>query len=151
MLSNLYSEIELFEPNAFLGLLPEFSRAITWLIKHHIEQGNAISESDTASLFAASKTCSDWQAQLHLLQIAVLTNCRPELLDMIRDTIQAGLKSERPFLRAWAFEAEFLRVQFQQSELKKLAVKIESVLPLEKASVKAKLRKISEKIKNLKS
>lgn len=46
-----------------------YQKAASWLLKHHIEQGNALTDQEMWVLAENMQPIYDWESRLHLLQI----------------------------------------------------------------------------------
>ena len=84
---------------------PVVSDGSTWLIKHHLEAGDALSAGQTTALLAQAERITGWTAMLHLCQsVRRLTIAEAEVEALV-DWLRPLLSHPRPFLRAWSLDA----------------------------------------------
>ncbi len=131
--------------NEIISLLkdhPELEIQTTWLLKHHLDTKGKFSEEQLEEIYLLFPKCSDWAAQLHLLQMIPVLNLKGTLLLSIEDPVQELLDSKNKFLKAAAYEAFYCLCKSDPLKLQEFILRVQSALEFESASVKVKLRRI---------
>lgn len=122
---------------------PNLENGATWLIKDRLERGDSLSQTRTDQLAAAAPALTDWQAQLHVAQVARLLHPSPAPARVLALEMIELLDHERPFLRAWSLDALVhlakLYPEFEARSQQALGEAIED----EAASVRARARQLS--------
>ncbi|MDJ0952003.1 MAG: hypothetical protein QNJ94_24085 [Alphaproteobacteria bacterium] len=77
----------------------------TWLIKHHLEKGRALSAAQTSALLAQAGRITGWTAMLHLCQSVRHLIIAEADADALVRWLRPLLAHDRPFLRAWSLDA----------------------------------------------
>ncbi len=121
---------------------PSLQIAATWLVKHHYDNKASLEESLEEQLIVTCNELKDWQSQLHLLQLLASFSLKKEYLPYLEAFVRKNLESERPFLRAWAMQGLFEIYQLNPALKPELEQRCQEALKMEKASVKARVRKI---------
>ena len=81
------------------------SDGATWLIKALLDDGGRLAGSETEALLGRLDAITSWQAQLHICQAVRHLAVPTHLARNCADWFEALLRSNRPFLRAWAMDA----------------------------------------------
>lgn len=79
--------------------------AATWLLKHYLDQGLALTDAQNGTIAGGLSRLTDWQAQLHLAQSFRRLRCTDEQAAKVIEVLKAWFQSDRKFLRAWACDA----------------------------------------------
>ncbi|AFY72146.1 hypothetical protein Pse7367_3930 (plasmid) [Thalassoporum mexicanum PCC 7367] len=79
--------------------------AATWLIKHHLENGNNISETQIKRLLQQLEHLTSWSAQLHLCQSLRHLPISLAQTESLHQWLTPLLSHKRPFLRTWSLDA----------------------------------------------
>ena len=117
---------------------PLIQRGTSWLIRY---AEPALSEPDIANVSHHLSGITDWQAALHLLQLAALSDTLPPP-DSWATFARTYLGHKRPFLRAWSIAA-LCKVATTTPELRAEAESArQSALNDPAASVRARARNI---------
>ncbi len=114
----------------------------TWLLKHHVAQGNQLSSAIIAQIYALLPQQVWWDAKLHLLQCLPYWVVPKTAVSTIHTFLHQCLKEQNKFVRAWAYNGfyELARQHAQyQTECKIL---LAHATQEEAASIKARIRKI---------
>ena len=121
-------------------------KAITWLIKHHMDQGGSLNTAQVDALLAALDQLTHWESQLHVLQVIPKLALSPTQAASIEPTVSALLQSEKKFVKAAAYEAYFEVVRCFPELGGEFRLICEDALERESASVKVKLRRILKQL-----
>ena len=120
----------------------ELQRAATWLLKKHLEVGNSLSTAGCRAVFGSLSLQEHWESKLHILQCLPYLDIPEDDSVGLEKFLEACLKSDRKFVRAWAYNGfKELSIRFPRYREKvdgMLAQAIES----ESASVRARIRNI---------
>lgn len=122
------------------------NKEASWIIKHHIESRGALTLDESKKLIQALGKMNNWESQLHILQCIPKITLSKKLVENIEAEVYALLKSERPFVRAGAFEAYDTIVQFIPELENEFRIICEEALIKETASVKVKARRALKRI-----
>ena len=80
------------------------SSGATWLIKHHAENGQALTPDQCVKLSGQLTRLMAWDARLHICQSARLLPYPNNVADRLLAFARPLLASRRPFLRAWSLD-----------------------------------------------
>ncbi len=120
-------------------------KAATWMLKHYLEKGNALSAEQVHSVYHSLRKLTLWEAQLHILQCMPYMPVQNRDKNVVDAFIRKNLISDNKFVRAWAYNGLYeLTVYFPEltEEVKQL---FSMALRDEAASVKARIRNIMKK------
>ena len=78
------------------------SSGATWLMKSALEKGRQFTEQQTICVIDGLELLCDWQAQLHICQIAHYLEVPKGKAKAFADWLQGLLDHKKPFLRAWS-------------------------------------------------
>lgn len=141
-----------YSPDFFSDLIdlcfsePTLQTPATWIIKHHYDQKQSLSENLMNELVKRGKQFSDWEARLHLLQILPKVPMDRGVVPYVEEWVRKGLKDENKFVRAWSYQGLY-EVSRHIPEMKEeLRLLCEDALQLESASVKARVRKVIKQL-----
>lgn len=116
--------------------------AASWLLKHYLEHGANLTDSQNAQIADGLPLLTHWQAQLHLAQSFTWIACAGDRSVAVADILKSWCTSDRKFLRAWACDALW-RLSAKHDHLHQLA--IDTLLAAEAdpaASVRARARNL---------
>ncbi|WP_143155888.1 hypothetical protein [Cyclobacterium lianum] len=114
----------------------------SWVVKHHVEQGNLLNTTQVDQLVRCLGALHYWQAQLHLLQIIPMISLTEEQAEHLEPVVRNHLSSDRAFVKASAFAAYFEIVKFFPGLKNEFRLLSEDSLEKVSASVKVKIRRI---------
>lgn len=83
---------------------PETETAATWLIKHHVEDGQVeVSHAQAELYYQNAVSLTQWQAQLHALQTMDHVALSEQMSTEVYDFVSAAISSDKTLLRAWGY------------------------------------------------
>ncbi|MBX3321492.1 MAG: hypothetical protein KF757_00735 [Phycisphaeraceae bacterium] len=94
-----------------LAAIPDFERAASWLLKHHLDSGGTCSHAQAREFFARARDFEHWEARLHMLQIMDLVVLPKESVRDIKRLVERCMADENKFVRAWAYNG-FARLAY---------------------------------------
>ncbi len=119
----------------------------SWLIKHHLQLGQAIKEECADALLDALTTLRSWQAKLHLLQCLGYFSVKKSQKKSVEHFLRQCLMDKNKFVRAWAYGG-FYQLAQQYSEYQLEADNfIQLAMKDEAPSVKARIRNVLKAVK----
>lgn len=117
-------------------------RAATWLLKKHLESGNTLTAAECRAIVGVLSLQAHWESTLHMLQCIPWLNIVEEDCAALERFLDAGVRSDRKFVRAWAYngfnELSLRFPRYRKMTDRMLAQASES----EAASVRARIRNI---------
>lgn len=114
----------------------------TWLIKHHYDQKQRLSDNLTYRLILAFPLLKHWGAKLHMLQIIDLLPQDSTTLPYMEELSRKGLENKNKFVRAWSYQGLF-EVSKHITEMQpEVLLLCREAMETESASIKSKVRKI---------
>lgn len=125
---------------------PGLQTATTWLIKHHYDNNHVIPSALIDPLLFMAKELVYWEAKLHVLQLLPMLELRPEHIPYLEDFVRRCLTDKKTFVRAWAYQGMYEIAQFRSDFIPELKQLCAEALENERASVKARVRKVLEKL-----
>ena len=123
----------------------ESQRAVTWLLKKHLEVGNSLTVADCRAVFGTLSVQEHWEGKLHILQCLPYLSIPEDDSAGLEQFLDACLESERKFVRAWAYNG------FNELSLRfpRYREKVDGMLARagesESASVRARIRNIRKR------
>lgn len=88
---------------------PECERGITWLIKHHLEQGWLPQSTDeTSAVLNALPHTTHWEARLHVLQCLPYLTIPLDQVKPLQGHLQNAILDDAKFVRAWAYHGLYV-------------------------------------------
>lgn len=117
----------------------------TWLLKHHLEHGEMISNEDQQAILTRLPSYQHWESKLHILQALPHFSVSQQTRKVLEPFLRHGLSDTNKFIKAWSFNGlyeiavQYPELQNEVSELLHLALAHES------ASVKARVRSLLKK------
>ena len=149
-LGNLYDLIKsdsTFVDQLFDVLAEEnLQTAATWLVKHALENGVLLDQSQTYEFYSNADALATWQARLHLLQIMPMLRVPEELRYKLAKFCRFATEDENKFVRAWGYNGLYELANLYHEFRDGLDVVISSAMETEPASIKARLRNIKKNI-----
>ncbi|WPP53048.1 hypothetical protein [Catalinimonas niigatensis] len=119
-----------------------YQKAASWLLKHHIEQGNALTDQEMWVLAENMQPTYGWESRLHLLQILPFITIPPDAQLRVEDFVRASLSSANKFVRAWAIQGLYELSHGRPDLQREVSFLCEKAMQTEAPSVKARVRKI---------
>lgn len=116
----------------------------TWLVKHLVEQGVGLDRLATTRLVAMLATVRVAESQLHLLQCLPHGTFDARLAAALHDALQPLLDARHTFVRAWAHGGLVEVVRADPAYRDVVRPRLEQAMAVEKASVKARIRRASK-------
>lgn len=137
--NDLYSFDEIID---YYLLETELQKVTSWLIKHHYDTKNQLTESQIEKILSASNRLKDWEGQLHILQLIPKFNIDKNIASKIKSFVRKSMTSEKKFVKAAAYEAYFEIVKCIPELLSEFKLLCEESLVKESASIRSKIKKI---------
>lgn len=81
----------------------ELQRAATWLLKRHLEAGNALSAGGSRAILGVLCDQEHWESKLHILQSLAYLDIPEDQSAGLERFLDSCLGSDNKFLRAWAY------------------------------------------------
>ncbi len=131
---------------ALLNQDETLQKAITWLIKHHLEQKNDLSKNEIEQLIQGGNNLKHWEAQLHFLQILPYLKLEVNQVEIIEPFIGRLLGSPKKFVKAWAYNGLYELTRYQPEMKEDAILLFHAALETESASVKARIRNLLKKM-----
>ena len=126
-------------------------KASSWLIKHHYDQGNSLSDAQITRVLAMLGQLRHWESLLHVLQLIPSFQVTKIQTESIEPVVHQALSTENKFVKAAAYAAYFELVKVIPALLGEFKVRCEDALEYESASIKVKVRKILKALKEIAS
>jgi len=123
----------------------QLQRAATWLLKKHLETGNALTAAGCRAIFEALPVQEHWESKLHILQCVPFLDIPEDESAGLERFLEVCLGSDNKFVRAWAYNGfnelslRFPRYRERVDDMLARAGKSEA------ASVRARIRNILKK------
>ena len=115
--------------------------AASWLLKHHLENGQTFTLAETERFCKLSKHLETWEAQLHFLQILPKIDLNSQHLELLLPFIDQMLSSSNKFVKAWAYNALAISTRLVPELWPEMKTRFDFALEEESPSVKARIRK----------
>nr|MCP4417173.1 hypothetical protein [Chloroflexota bacterium] len=120
-------------------------KGATWLLKHHLENGQIIEPKETSKIFKLLHKLDNWEAKLHILQCIPFMQIAKTEKEEVAIFLRKCLIDNNKFVRAWAYNG-FYEISIQYPEYKKETKQLlETAMRDEAPSVKARIRNILKK------
>ncbi|RED52274.1 hypothetical protein [Aestuariispira insulae] len=126
-----------------LMAMPDRERGASWMMKHHLEQGDANLEPvDALAFHQAGVAQQHWEARLHYLQSLNYVHVPERSRTLVQAFLKQGIEAEQKFIRAWSYNGLYL-LACQFPDLQgTVQYQLEEALESEDTgSVKARIRK----------
>lgn len=128
-----------------LGSVAHFQKGASWLLKHHLEQGNELALDLTRQVYANISVLENWGTRLHILQCMPYLKIDVSAKSEVEVFLKKSIHDENKFVRAWAYNGFYeLAKMFPEYRDEALGL-LNSALQKEAASVQARIRQILEK------
>jgi len=121
---------------------PTLCSGATWLLRHHVEQGQQLSVELTIRLARQLDMLEGWQAVLHILQTIRSLDIQPDQAEIWVEFSNRHLNHKRPFLRAWSLDALCALAHRHQAFRKRALAALEIADQDPAASVRARARNL---------
>ena len=117
-------------------------RAATWLLKKHLESGNVLTAAERRAIIGGLSLQEHWESKLHMLQCIPWLNIAEEDCAALERFLDAGVRSDRKFVRAWAYNG-FNELSLRFPRYRKMTDRmLARAGETEAASVRARIRNI---------
>ncbi len=129
-------------PGWLIALLKQQTTEVgaSWLLKHHLEQGGQLSNSEINSFMSSYHQFTFWSSRLHWLQSLPYFKIARRHIDKIEALLRYAISDDNKFVRAWAYNGlVHLAVSFEDLREEVLSL-CELALNDESASVKSRIR-----------
>ncbi|MEM9679108.1 MAG: hypothetical protein AAF901_02190 [Bacteroidota bacterium] len=120
--------------------------ATTWLIKHHYDQKQKLSEQQGNLLLGTILNFKAWEAKLHVLQILPFLSIPESHFILVEDFVRACLNDDVKFVRAWAYQGFYELTKYQPSYIPELKLLCDKALLTESASIKSRVKKVVKQL-----
>lgn len=121
---------------------PDYNTATTWLIKHFMEEGGKLTAKHEDFLWKQRSQLQGWAAKLHFLQLLPYLNLSLQKPEIVHAFLHAALQEKSPFVRAWAYNGFWLLASTFSVYKEEVHSLFSTAMENEKASVKARIRRI---------
>lgn len=119
---------------------PKMQAGASWLLKHHLEQGNSLAPDLVRDVYSSLSELSCWQARLHILQCISYLPIPANRTVKLKRFLDNCLDDEVKFVRAWAYHG-FWELGRQHPRFRPQAEDLlEQGMQSESAAVKARIR-----------
>jgi len=125
----------------------DLEHSTTWLIKHFIDNGTKLSQTQADKVLANISKLDFWESKLHILQITPKINLTLKNAKLIEPSVNTMMKSDKKFVKAAAYEAYFEIVKLIPELRNEFTILCENALETESASIKSKVKRILKQIK----
>ncbi|ASP35075.1 hypothetical protein [Labrenzia sp. VG12] len=131
-----------------MAALEECQRGATWLLKHHFDGGGVAPSEELAQQHISQVAdTGDWQTRLHVLQYLEHLDLPDDSEALQSEFVEASLKSEKPFVRAWAWHALCVLAERFPGRNQATRRRLSEALSRETAaSVKVRIRKALQRL-----
>ncbi len=86
-------------------LEPLVAEGATWLVKHHLENGETLSAGQTKVFVGGTANLTTWGAILQVCQTVRFLAVTPDDANRLAQWLSGHLDHKRPFIRAWSLDA----------------------------------------------
>jgi len=118
----------------------------TWLLKHHYDKGNKLSEKQITEILLMSEKLSLWEARLHILQLIPKFNLTSRMVPLFEWFVRAAINDQKKFVKAAAYQAYSVLIDFKPELKEDFKAQCIHALEHESASVVSKVRKILKQL-----
>ncbi|MGD1935206.1 MAG: hypothetical protein ACFB0Z_11995 [Candidatus Phaeomarinobacter sp.] len=131
---------------------PACERGVTWLIKHHLEEGwseesSAPTPKEVMAILKALPDLAHWEAQLHVLQCLDRVQIPKPAAAALAAFLETAIASDTKFVRAWAYHGWYLLADQHRSYRPQTMALLEAAHDIESApSAKVKIRNALERL-----
>lgn len=128
----------------------DLQKAVTWLIKHHYDNGQVLQNTLTERLLTACENVRNWEAKLHLLQLLPHFELSENSVIIADDFTRKCMIENNKFVRAWAYNELYELTKYIPELETELELICQRAMESESASIKSKVNKILLKLNNKK-
>jgi len=150
-LISLYNEF--FENKKFWEVLVDMlpgsvltQRAVTWIIKHHFDQGEVLNVRLSKKVLLSANILEDNEARLHILQMFSHLDLKLVHFLKLDEFVTKCRSCEHKFVRAWAHFGFFELSNYYPELRSEVIVVCKRALETETASVQASARRVLRKM-----
>lgn len=122
--------------------------ATTWLIKHHYDEKQTIDPVLIEQLLYTCPRLNHWEAKLHVLQLLPHFQLREAVLPYVEEMVRKGLTDKKKFVKTWSFQGLYELSKYIPEMKEEVLLRCQEAMEIESASVKARVRKILQKLEN---
>ena len=125
--------------------IPSQAIGASWLLKHHLETGETLSQKQVSIIYHSFPKQTEWEARLHLLQLLPKMPIETSERKVVEAFVRRGLSDPNKFIRAWSYNGmyelakRFPELRGEAQTFFDMALKDES------ASVKARIKNVLKK------
>ena len=120
--------------------------ATTWLLKHHYDSGQKLSEKQITEVLLLCDKLSLWEARLHILQIIPKFDLTEDMVALIEWFVRAAINDNKKFVKAAAYQAYFTLIQYKPELREEFKSQCQYAMDHESAAVVSKVRKILKQL-----
>jgi len=130
--------------NKLLGLIADgtYQSGATWLLKHYLDKGNSLRNSDVSRVYEMLKTLIPWQAKLHVLQSVEYLPIAADDAKLFEQFLRIAITDNNKFVRAWAYNGFYLLAKQYDEYRMEVEQFFNMAMNDEMPSVKARIRNI---------
>lgn len=120
-----------------------YEQGVTWLIKHHVEQGGMLAKRQVSTLLRKILPNLDhWEAKLHVFQILPLIVIPTSCASIVFNTAMINCSTNKVFLRAWCFQAMAEACRVDQRYTQQVNSICQRAIKTESAAVRARIKMV---------
>lgn len=120
----------------------DLDHSTTWLIKHFVDEGNRLNDSQTDKVLSKINELEYWESLLHLLQLIPTMRLTPKNAKSIEHCVHSLMSSEKKFVKAAAYDAYFEIVKIFPKLRNEFHMRCEDALQNESAAIRSKVKKL---------
>lgn len=122
------------------------SSGATWLLKHHLENGDVLTPFEAAGFLSSFPSLKDWQAKLHFCQSLQFVDLSLVDCNALGIWLKCNLSHEKPFLRAWSLDGLVQIGLAHEGHMPDIMAALENAREDCAASVRARARNLFKKL-----
>jgi hypothetical protein len=122
----------------------------TWILKRWLEEGVPHVEGSAADFVRLLKRATDWEVQLHLLQMLASLPVPAKSLSMLKKLLPRLLMDDNKFIRAWSLSLLAAMADQSQALRQDVISTIQIAENDDAAAVRARIRQIRKRYQWLK-
>jgi len=131
---------------------PDSERGVTWLIKHHLEQGwithgSGPEPDEVGTMVKALSVFTHWEARLHVLQCLDHLDIPQSATAPLAAYLETAITDTTKFVRAWAYHGWYVLAEQHPAYRARAVALLEAAQSSESAaSVKVRIRRALQNI-----
>lgn len=129
-----------------LSFTPACEKGATWLLKAWLEAGNMLKQSQITKIYGELNQLGHWEAKLHILQSIPFMPIPDAESENVYNFLKLTLTDQNKFVRAWSYSGFFELSRQYSKYLNECEKYIKIAMRDEAPSVKARIRKIMERL-----